>query len=387
MRKAREADRDPVSAVAKRHGISEQTIYTWRKRFGGFQANDVRRLKQLEAENARLKKLVAERNLEIKVMKEVAAKNWWACRLAGGKLRMAGSVVSRRGGPARCSQWRDRRCGSRRVRERWPQGGEGHARGRADKGVVGAVFAATAIGAFARMSPGRAYRLWRAARLQVPRKRPKKRITAARPRPQAPCGPNQVWSYDFVFDHCANGQPLKWLTVTDDFTKEGLAIDVDGRIRSARVIEVLSRLVSARGVPTFLRSDNGPEFVSKALLSWIVAQGIGTALIDPGKPWQNGVTESFNGKFRDECLSLEWFRSRAEAKVIIEAWRQHYNEVRPHSSLDYLTPNEFVARGARPAPREATGRDAAVHGASASRPVAQPSRRGQMQPAREAVSS
>jgi putative transposase len=146
-------------------------------------------------------------------------------------------------------------------------------------------------------------------------------------------------------------------------------------------------LVSERGAPTFLRSDNGPEFVSKALLSWIVAQGIGTALIEPGKPWQNGVTESFNGKFRDECLSLEWFRSRAEAKVIIETWRQHYNEVRPHSSLDYLTPNEFVARGARSAPRQATGRDAAVHGASAPRPVAQPSLRGQMQPARGAVSS
>jgi putative transposase len=224
-----------------------------------------------------------------------------------------------------------------------------------------------------RMSPGRAHRLWRAARLQVPRRRPKKRIAAARPRPQAPCGPNQVWSYDFVFDHCANGQQLKCLTVTDEFTKEGLAIEVDGRIRSARVIEVLSRLVSARGVPTFLRSDNGPEFVSKALLSWIVAQDVGMALIDPGKPWQNGVTESFNGKFRDECLSLEWFRSRAEAKVIIEAWRRHYNEVRPHSSLDYLTPNEFAARATSTASRQATGRDAAVHGASASRPVAQPS--------------
>jgi putative transposase len=238
-----------------------------------------------------------------------------------------------------------------------------------------------------RMSPGRAHRLWRAARLQVLRRRPKKRIAAARPRPQAPCGPNQVWSYDFVFDHCANGQQLKCLTVTDEFTKEGLAIEVDGRIRSDRVIEVLSRLMSARGVPRFLRSDNGPEFVSKALLSWIVAQDIGMALIDPGKPWQNGVTESFNGKFRDECLSLEWFRSRAEAKVIIEAWRRHYNEVRPHSSLDYLTPNEFAARATSTAPRQATGRDAAVHAASASRPVAQPSPRGQKQPAREAVSS
>ena len=180
------------------------------------------------------------------------------------------------------------------------------------------------------MSVGRACRLWQAAGLQVPRKRPRKRVAAARPRPQTPTGPNQVWSYDFVFDRCANGQQLKCLTVTDEFTKEELAIDVDGRIRSARLIEVLSRLVSTRGAPTFLRSDNGPEFVSKALLSWIVAQGIGTALIEPGKPWQNGVTESFNGKFRDECLSLEWFRSRAKAKVIIEAWRRHYNEARPH---------------------------------------------------------
>jgi len=183
-----------------------------------------------------------------------------------------------------------------------------------------------------RMSPGRAYRLWRTAGLQLPRKRPRKRVAAARPRPQAPCGPNQVWSYDFVFDHCANGQQLKCLTVADEFTKEGLAIDVGGRIRSPRVIEVLARLVSARGAPTFLRSDNGPEFVSKALLSWIVAQGIGTALIEPGKPWQNGVTESFNGKFRDECLSLEWFRSRAEAKVIIETWRRGAPAFQPRLS-------------------------------------------------------
>ena len=181
------------------------------------------------------------------------------------------------------------------------------------------------------------------------RKRPRKRIAAApRPRPQAPTGPNQVWCYDFVFDNCANGQQLKCLTVADEFTKEGLAIDVDGRIRSGRVIEVLSRLVSARGAPRFLRSDNGPEFVSKALLSWIVTQGIGTALVEPGKPWQNASRRAFNGKFRDECLSLEWFRSRAEAKVLIEEWRRHFKE--------------FVARGTRPAPRHATGRDATVYG-------------------------
>ena len=190
-----------------------------------------------------------------------------------------------------------------------------------------------------------------------------------------------------MFDRCANGQQLKCLTVTDEFTKEGLAIDVDGRIRSPRVIEVLARLVSERGAPAFLRSDNGPEFVSKALLSWIVAHGIGTALIEPGKPWQNGVTESFNGKFRDECLSLEWFRSRAEAKVIIESWRRHYNEVRPHSSLDYLTPSDFAARQTNTALRHATGRGAAVLGPARPCPLHNPSREGQMQQAMGAVSS
>lgn len=238
------------------------------------------------------------------------------------------------------------------------------------------------------MSAGRAYRLWRAAGLQVPRKRPRRRAATSRPRPQAPTGANQVWAYDFVFDRCANGQQLKCLTVTDEWTREGLAIEVDGRIRSARVIEVLARLVSERGAPLYLRSDNGSEFVSRALLSWIVAQGIDTALIDPGKPWQNANGESFNGRFRDECLSLEWFRSRAEAKVVIESWRRHYNEVRPHSSLGYLTPAVFARLEAqRTASPSATGRDAAVCGASAPRPVAPPPREGRQPEPRTAVSS
>ena len=152
---------------------------------------------------------------------------------------------------------------------------------------------------------------------------------------------NHVWAYDFVFDACANGQQLKCLTLIDEFTRECLAIDVAGSIRSVRVIEVLAQLISTRGAPRYLRSDNGPEFVSKAILEWLDSANIETALIDPGKPWQNGSDESFNGKFRDECLSIEWFRSRREAKVVIETWRRHYNAVRPHSSLNYRTPNEF----------------------------------------------
>jgi len=151
-----------------------------------------------------------------------------------------------------------------------------------------------------------------------------------------------VWAYDFVFDRCANGQVLKCLTVVDEYTRQCLAVHVDGRIRSQRVIDELTRLVSIHGAPRYLRSDNGPEFVSRAILRWLARQQINTALIDPGKPWQNGFDESFNGKFRDECLNLEWFRSRAEAKVIIESWRREYNVIRPHSSLAYRTPNEFI---------------------------------------------
>lgn len=187
----------------------------------------------------------------------------------------------------------------------------------------------------------RCRRLWAAHGLQVPKKRSRKRVAASRPRPMAPAAANSVWSYDFVFDACANGQQLKCLTVVDEYTRESLAIDVAGSIRSARVIEVLSRLISVRGAPRYLRSDNGPEFVSVALLKWVTEQGIECALIDPGKPWQNGTTESFNGKFRDECLAMEWFRNRLEAKVVIEDWRQHYNTVRPHSSLNYETPEAF----------------------------------------------
>ena len=152
-------------------------------------------------------------------------------------------------------------------------------------------------------------------------------MASSRPRPLPASGANHVWAYDFLFDYCANGQSLKCLTVIDEFTRECLAIDVAGSIRSGRVIEVLTRLISERGAPQFLRSDNGPEFVGKAILEWLDIAGVQTALIDPGKPWQNGSDESFNGRFRDECLSIEWFCSRREAKVIIEAWRRHYNPV------------------------------------------------------------
>jgi putative transposase len=193
------------------------------------------------------------------------------------------------------------------------------------------------------MSTDRTHRLWRQAGLQVPRRRPRRRVAARRPRPLPAAAINHVWAYDFIFDTCANGQTLKCLTVVDEWTRECLAIDVAGGIRSGRVIEVLSQLVSLHGAPRHLRSDNGPEFVARAILRWLTEAHIETALIDPGKPWQNATDESFNGKLRDEYLTLQWFRNRLDAKIGIEHWRRHYNEVRPHSSLGYLTPLEFKA--------------------------------------------
>jgi putative transposase len=194
------------------------------------------------------------------------------------------------------------------------------------------------------MSADRMYRLWRQEALQVPKKRPRRRVATGRPRPLAPTAVNHVWAYDFVFNTCADGRTLKCLTVIDEFTRECLAIDVAGGIRSGRVIEVLAQLVSVHGAPRHLRSDNGSEFVARAILRWLQSAQIETAFIDPGKPWQNGADESFNGKFRDQHLSMQWFRNRADAKVSIEEWRRHYNEVRPHSSLGYLTPVAFKAK-------------------------------------------
>ena len=189
------------------------------------------------------------------------------------------------------------------------------------------------------------YRLWKQQNLSLPKKRP------CKPRAKATVGiipkaekPNQVWTYDFVFDQSLSGKSLKMLTLIDEFTRECLAVEVGISITSERVRKILQRVCADKGSPELMRSDNGSEFIGKAVNEWLAKNDIKPIFIEPGKPWQNGKCESFNGKLRDECLSREWFSSVKEAQVIIEKWRKFYNAERPHSSLGYLTPLEFKSK-------------------------------------------
>jgi transposase InsO family protein len=152
-----------------------------------------------------------------------------------------------------------------------------------------------------------------------------------------------VWTYDFMLDRTTDGRKLRFLTVIDEFTRECLAIKVGRSFPASAVIAVLEALFAEHGPPEFIRSDNGPEFVAQALRDWLTKHGAATMYIDPASPWQNAYGESFNGRFRDECLNLELFVSVIEASLIAEAWRLDYNQARPHSSLAYHTPAEFKA--------------------------------------------
>ena len=187
----------------------------------------------------------------------------------------------------------------------------------------------------------RVERLWRQEGLKVPQKQPKrKRLWLAdgscvRLRPSYK---DHVWSYDFVADRTSDGRVIRMLTLIDEHTRECLAIDVARSLKSEDVLERLSDLFVRRGVPTYIRSDNGAEFTATKVRDWLARVGVKTLLIEPGSPWENGYVESFNGKLRDELLAREQFDTLLEAKVLIERWRRHFNEVRPHSSLGYRAP-------------------------------------------------
>jgi putative transposase len=237
-----------------------------------------------------------------------------------------------------------------------------------------------------RMNLKKVYRLYREEGLTVRRRRGRKRAVGTRAPLRAAGRPNEVWVLDFMSDVLDTGRRFRVFAVEDQFTREGLVAEVDTSLPGHRVARVLDTVVAERGKPAMIVSDNGTELTCNAMLKWTEQLGIEWHYIAPGKPQQNGFMESFNGKLRDECLNEHVFSSLAEARRLIESWRIDYNEVRPHSSLSYLTPEEFASgwRAARainhePAatPHTTTGRVAAVPGASAPRPVAEPPDQGQ----------
>jgi len=192
-----------------------------------------------------------------------------------------------------------------------------------------------------RVNHKRVERIWRREGLKVPKKQPKRgRLwlndgSCIRLRPEHK---DHVWSYDFMIDRTTNGRAFKILTIIDEFTRECLRIKVNRKITSPDVVDELFNLFIFRGIPEHIRSDNGPEFTARAVRRWLSRIRVKTLFIERGSPWENGYIESFNGKLRDELLALEIFTTLEEAKVLIEQWRREYNQIRPHSALEYQPP-------------------------------------------------
>jgi putative transposase len=192
----------------------------------------------------------------------------------------------------------------------------------------------------------RVYRLWCQEGLKVHRKQYKRLYTGTSDNScdkKKPQYYNHVWSYDFMTERMENGRRARLLTVVDEYTRECLAIDVARSFRSQDVVELLRYLFAVRGCPAYIRSDNGPEFVSKVVKKWLENLGVETLYIALDSPWENGYIESFNGRLRDELLNRELFLSINELKYVVDRWRMDYNHYRPHSSLDYMAPAAFAA--------------------------------------------
>ncbi|WP_086004950.1 IS3 family transposase [Ralstonia solanacearum] len=337
----------PVKELCRKHGFSDASFYTWRAKFGGMEVSEARRLKELETENAKLKKLLAEAMLDMEALKVVVKGkplSPQAKREAVVAIRQKVNISERRA----C-----RLVGlSRSVLHYEAQGDPGneglkarlvelaHERRRFGYRRLHVLLEREGIHA----NHKRVHRLYREAGLAVRRRRRRHGVMVEREPLALPAAPNEVRSIDFVMDALSNGRRLKCLTIVDDFTKEAVDIVVEHSISGLYVARALDHAARFRGYPKALRTDQGPEFTSRALDQWAYANGVSLKLIQAGKPTQNAYIESFNGKFRDECLNEHWFTSLAHARAVIAAWRQDYNETRPHSALNYQLPAEFAAR-------------------------------------------
>ncbi|MGA9570798.1 MAG: IS3 family transposase [Candidatus Acidiferrales bacterium] len=330
--------------ACKEAEITVQTFYRWRKEFGGLKLDQAKRMKNLERENAKLKRLVAELSLEKQILKDVAFGKLLSPERRRCAVEQAREKyeVSERHACRLLGQWRrtQRYAAIQKIDE---------------EALTEAIIAlASEYGRYGyrritallqragwQVGRDRVQRIWRREGLKVPQKqRPRRRLwlndgSCVRLRPERA---NHVWSYDFVSAMTHDGRTLRMLTLIDEYTRESLAIRVARRLGRYEVIEALADVMLFRGIPKNIRSDNGPEFVAKELRHWLAKVGTGTLYIEPGSPWENGYCESFNGKLRDECLNGEIFYSLKEAQIVIEKWRVEYNMKRPHSALGYRPP-------------------------------------------------
>ncbi|WP_300354277.1 IS3 family transposase [uncultured Alcanivorax sp.] len=331
--------------LARRHGVSEATIYNWKSKYGGLEVSDARRLKELESENAKLKRLLADAMLDKAALKDLLGKkvltpaaqreavaHLQACH--GMSERRACRVIDADRKSVRYRSTRDDDAGLReKLRELANQ------RRRFGYRRLHILLRREGI----MINRKKTQRLYKEEGLAVRRRRSRRRAVGTRAPAPVLALPNQRWSLDFVHDQMASGRRFRVLNVVDDVTRECLAAVPDTSISGRRVVRELTELIAQRGKPGMIVSDNGTELTSNAVLAWCGEIGVEWHYIAPGRPMQNGYVESFNGRMRDELLNETLFLSMAHARVEIAAWVDDYNRERPHSSLGYATPAAFAA--------------------------------------------
>ncbi|HAX09523.1 MAG TPA: IS3 family transposase [Marinobacter hydrocarbonoclasticus] len=338
-----------VPEVCRKMGVSDATFYNWRKKYGGLGPSELKRLKQLEEENHRLKKLVADLSLDKAMLQDVVGKK--ALR-PPRKRQLVADLQARYGvserqacavlqfSRASCryqSVARDSSALSMRIREiTLTRLHYGYRRVHVQLQREGW-----------RDNHKRVYRLYRDQGLSLRLKRPRRNKAAKNRQPlQQANHPNHIWGMDFVSDALFDGRRLRLLTIIDLFTRECLGIVVGQSLKGHDVQEALTAIARFRGNPEVLKTDNGSEFAGKVMDRWAYERNIEIDFSRPGKPTDNATVESFNGRLRQECLNENWFLSLADAREKIEAWRAFYNQVRPHSALEWSTPSDYARKHA-----------------------------------------
>ncbi|MBQ93060.1 MAG: IS3 family transposase [Marinobacter sp.] len=339
----------PILEVCRKMGVSDATFYNWREKYGGLGPSELKRLKQLEEENHRLKKLVADLSLDKAMLQDVVGKK--ALR-PPRKRQLVADLQARYGvserqacavlqfSRASCryqSVARDSSALSMRIREiTLTRLHYGYRRVHVQLQREGW-----------RDNHKRVCRLYRDQGLSLRLKRPRRNKAAKNRQPlQQANHPNHIWGMDFVSDALFDGRRLRLLTIIDLFTRECLGIVVGQSLKGHDVQEALTAIARFRGNPEVLKTDNGSEFADKVMDRWAYERNIEIDFSRPGKPTDNATVESFNGRLRQECLNENWFLSLADAREKIEAWRTFYNQVRPHSALEWSTPSDYARKHA-----------------------------------------